>query len=92
VTRDIQYLIPDSGLLQQETKTTLSGLRSKLKIKEPTLKISKISYQPEEMMLQLKLELTAMVLLMILSLDKMQLEQQMVQQPPISPISKLLPR
>ena len=92
MTGDIQYLTLDSGLLQQETKITLSGLRSKLRIKELTPKISKTSYQQVEMMLQLKLELMKMVLVMTLPLNKTKLEQQPLHHPSIPPISKLLPR
>jgi len=63
---DIQYLTLDSGHLQPETKTILSGLRSKLKIKELTIKTSQTSYlllALHKTMLNQLLELIAMVIL-----------------------------
>ena len=48
---DIQFPTLDSGLLPQETKTTFSGLRNKLRIKELTTKTSNLSYLKELLLL-----------------------------------------
>ena len=63
MTEGIQFLTPDSGLSQLETKTILSGLRSKLKIRVLTTKTFKVSYQLKatKTMLNHLLELIATV-------------------------------
>jgi len=68
ITEGIQFLTPDSGLLLPETKNILCGLRSKLKIREPTTKTSHLSCQflkPKTMLNQI-LELIALVQLRML--------------------------
>jgi hypothetical protein len=87
---DIQSLIQDSGLLQLVTKTTLSGSKNKLRIKELTTKTFKTSYQ---LLHQLKTTLNQVLELIvtetvILLLTKTQLDLLVKELQLISPTFK----